>query len=256
MRTLKLLIEYDGTRYHGWQVQPNALTIQGIIEEKIAIMTRERVRLIASGRTDAGVHALGQVAHFQTDSNIPPEAIQRGLSSLLPQDIVVKSAEEAEAGFHAQYGAKRKTYRYVILNRKVASALCRNYCWHVPFPLDVPAMQKVSTFLLGRKDFSSFQGANADTEDSVREVFLADWSAQENGFLHFTVEADGFLKHMVRNIVGTLVQAGKGKLSAEEFCGVLEARDRRLAGMTAPSRGLFLVGVTYCGSCDCQSVML
>jgi tRNA pseudouridine38-40 synthase len=245
MRTIKLLIEYDGTRYHGWQVQPNALTIQEVFEEKISIMTQQRVRLIASGRTDAGVHALGQVAHFQTASKIPAEGIQRGLNSLLPPDIVVKSAEEAEAGFHAQYGARRKTYRYVILNRKVASALGRNYCWHVPFALDFPALQKASTILLGRKDFSSFQGADADTEDPVREIFRAEWSMEANDFLHFTVEADGFLKRMVRNIVGTLVEAGKGKLSAEEFSRVIEARDRRLAGMTAPARGLFLVGVKY-----------
>lgn len=245
MRTIKLLIEYDGTRYHGWQVQPNALTIQEVIEEKIEVMTRQRVRLIASGRTDAGVHAMGQVAHFQTASGVPAEGFQKGLNSLLPPDIVVKSAEEAEAGFHAQHGAIRKTYRYVILNRRIASALCRHYCWHVPLRLEIPAMQTASAFLPGRKDFTSFQGANADTEDPVREVFRAEWSPQEDDFIHFTIEADGFLKHMVRNIVGTLVEVGKGKRSAEEFSRVLAARDRRLAGMTAPARGLFLVGVKY-----------
>jgi len=245
MRNIKLLIEYDGTGYHGWQVQPNALTIQEVIEEKLAILTRHPVRLIASGRTDAGVHALGQVAHFQTDSGIPAEGIQRGLNSLLPPDIAIQSAEEADLGFHAQYGAKRKTYRYIILNRRTASALRRNYCWHIPLPLDFPAMQNASAALLGKKDFSSFQGADADTEDPVREVFRAEWSAEETNFLHFTIEADGFLKHMVRNIVGTLVEAGKGKISAEDFKGVIAARDRRRAGMTAPARGLFLLQVKY-----------
>ena len=246
MRNIKLLIEYDGTHYHGWQVQPNALTIQEVIEKKIEVMTQQRVRLIASGRTDAGVHALGQVANFRTTSSVPVEGFQRGLNSLLPSDIIVRSAEEVDFQFHAQYGAKRKTYRYAILNSEVPSALCRNYSWHLPLPLDVQAMQKASSLLLGRKDFSSFQGADADTEDPVREVYRAEWSVEEKGFLHFTIEANGFLKHMVRNIVGTLVEVGRVKLSADDFERILDARDRCQAGMTAPAQGLFLVEVKYC----------
>ncbi len=245
MRNIKLLIEYDGTNYHGWQVQPNALTIQEVMEEKIEVMTQQRVRLIASGRTDAGVHALGQVANFKTTSSIPVDGFQRGLNSLLPPDIIVKSAEEVEARFHAQYGAKRKTYRYVILNREVPSALYRNYSWHLPLALDVQAMQKASSLLLGRKNFGSFQGADADTEDLVREVYRAEWSAEEEDFLHFTIAADGFLKHMVRNIVGTLVEVGRGKLPVQDFERILDARDRRQAGITAPAQGLFLVEVKY-----------
>ncbi len=235
MRNIKLLIEYDGTNYHGWQVQPNALTIQEVMEEKIKVMTQQRVRLIASGRTDAGVHALGQVANFKTTSSIPVDGFQRGLNSLLPPDIIVKSAEEVEARFHAQYGAKRKTYRYVILNREVPSALYRNYSWHLPLALDVQAMQKASSLLLGRKN----------TEDPVREVYRAEWSAEEKNFLHFTIEADGFLKHMVRNIVGTLAEVGRGKLPVRDFERILGARDRRQAGITAPAQGLFLVEVKY-----------
>jgi len=245
MRNIKLLIEYDGTGYHGWQVQPNAPTVQEVIEQKIEVMTRQRVRLIASGRTDAGVHALGQVANFRTTSSIPVEGLRRGLNSLLPSDIIIKSAEEVDLQFHAQYGAKRKIYRYAILNSDVPSALRRNYCWHLPGPLDVPAMQKASCVLLGRQDFSSFQGADADTEDPVREVYRAEWSVEGEGFLHFTIEADGFLKHMVRNIVGTLAEVGRGKLSVEDFERILGARDRRQAGMTAPAQGLFLVEVKY-----------
>ena len=245
MRNIKLVIEYDGTNYHGWQVQPNGLTVQEVIEEKIEIMTRKRARLIGSGRTDAGVHALGQVANFLTHSTIPVEGFQKGLNSLLPRDIVVQSAEEMDLQFHAQYGAKGKTYRYVILQREFPSALFRNYSWRVPGALNVPALEEASRLLTGRQDFTSFQGADADTEDPVREVFRAEWSVKESGFLHFTIEADGFLKHMVRNIVGTLVDVGKGKQSPEQFGQVLRARDRRQAGMTAPPQGLFLVGVKY-----------
>jgi tRNA pseudouridine38-40 synthase len=245
MRNIKLVIEYDGTNYHGWQVQPNGLTIQEVIEEKIQVMTRQRVRLTGSGRTDAGVHALGQVANFRTDSTIPVEGFHRGLNSLLPPDIAIQSAEEVAFQFHAQYGAKRKTYRYVILRRDVPSALFRNYCWRVPGALDVPAMEEASRLLAGKQDFASFRGADADIEDPVREVFQAGWSTKESAFLHFTIEADGFLKHMVRNIVGTLVEVGKGKRSPEQFGQILRSRDRRQAGMTAPPQGLFLVEVKY-----------
>ena len=245
MRNIKLLIEYDGTNYHGWQVQPNALTIQEIIEQKIEVMTRQPVRLIASGRTDAGVHALGQVANFRTGASIPIEGFQRGLNSLLPPDIIIKSAEEVDGRFHAQYAAKRKTYRYVILNDENPSAIYRNYSWHLPRPLDVRKMQEASRVLLGKQDFSSFQGADADTEDPVREVFRIEWKVEEGNFLHFTIEADGFLKHMVRNIVGTLAEVGKGRVSPQDFETVLGARDRRQAGMTAPPQGLYLVEVGY-----------
>ena len=245
MRNIRLLIEYDGTNYHGWQVQSNAVTIQEVIEKKIEVMAQQRVRLVASGRTDAGVHALGQVANFKTTSAIPVEGLQRGLNSLLPPDIVIRSAEEADPQFHAQYGARRKTYRYVILNCEVPSALCRNYSWHLSGPLDVQAMQEASGVLLGRQDFSSFQGADADTEDPVREVYRAEWSVEGKNFLHFTVEADGFLKHMVRNIMGTLAEVGRGKISVQEFERILAARDRRQAGITAPAQGLFLVEVKY-----------
>ena len=245
MRNLKLLLEYDGTNYHGWQVQSNALTIQEVVEKKIELMTQQRVRLVGSGRTDAGVHALGQVASFRTDSSIPLEDFWRGLNSLLPPDIVIKSLEEVDLEFHAQLAAKRKTYRYVILNRPFPSAIFRNYSWHLPLPLDFQAMQRASLLLLGRQDFSSFQAADPDSPDPIREVFRAEWAAREEGFLHFSIEADGFLKHMVRNIVGTLVEVGRGKSGVDEFSGILGARDRRQAGMTAPAQGLFLVGVQY-----------
>jgi len=245
MRNIRLLIEYDGTHYHGWQVQPNAVTIQETIEEKLATMTRERVHIAASGRTDAGVHALGQVANFRTSSSIPLEGFVHGLNSLLPADIVIQSAEEVDADFHAQFGAKRKTYRYVILNGRMPSALHRHYAWHIPYPLDLQAMEGASRYLLGKQNFASFRAADADSSDPVREVFRAAWSVPAPPFLHFNIEANGFLKHMVRNMVGTLVEVGKGRISGEEFAQILAARDRRRAGMTAPPQGLFLVEVRY-----------
>lgn len=245
MRNIRLLIEYDGTNYHGWQIQPNGITVQEVLQKNLAIMTRQRVRLIGSGRTDAGVHALGQVANFQTSSSIPPEGFRRGLNSLLPPDIVVKSAEEAAPDFNAQLLAKRKTYLYIILNREVPSAVHRNYSWHYPVSLDAGPMQACARLLVGKKNFASFQAADADTINPVREVLRADWFTGKAPFLCFAIEAEGFLKQMVRNIVGTLVEVGRGKISPRDFEKILNARDRRQAKITAPPQGLFLMKVEY-----------
>jgi tRNA pseudouridine38-40 synthase len=244
MRNIKLLIEYDGTNYHGWQIQPNGITVQEVLQKNLAIMTQQRVRLTGSGRTDAGVHALGQVGSFDTNSSIPVEGLRRGLNSLLPPDIVIKSAEEVAPDFNAQLMAKRKTYLYRILNRETPSALHRCYSWRYPVPLDMQSMQEAARLLVGRNDFSSFQAVDADTVNPVREVFRADWF-DKSPFLYFAIEADGFLKQMVRNIVGTLVDVGRGKVSKEEFQNILNARDRRRAKMTAPPQGLFLLKVDY-----------
>lgn len=245
MRNIKLLIEYDGTNYHGWQIQPNGITVQEVLQKNLALMTRERVRLIGSGRTDAGVHALGQVANFQTSASIPLEGFHRGLNSLLPPDIIIKSAEEAGPEFHAQRLARRKTYLYAILNREVPSAIHRNFSWHYPLPLDPEALQGAAQLLVGKRNFASFQAADADTSDPVREVFRADWLSGKAPFLYFAIEAEGFLKQMVRNIVGTLVDVGRGKISAGEFERIIKAQDRRQAKMTAPPQGLFLMKVEY-----------
>ncbi|MBI4495935.1 MAG: tRNA pseudouridine(38-40) synthase TruA [Deltaproteobacteria bacterium] len=245
MRNLKLLIEYDGTNYHGWQIQPNGLTIQEVMEKRLEKMLGHPCRLIASGRTDAGVHALGQVANFRTPSPIPVEGLRRGLNSLLPPDILVKAVEEAPPAFHARFGARRKTYAYSILNRELPSALGRHFCWHVARPLELAAMEKAAFRLLGRQDFSSFQAADPEPADPVREVFQAEWNRRPEGMLCFTIQADGFLKHMVRNIVGTLVDVGQGRISSGEFVELLALKDRRRAGRTAPARGLFLKEVAF-----------
>ncbi len=245
MRQIKLVIEYDGTNYHGWQIQPQVRTIQEEISKKISQMTGEEITLLGAGRTDAGVHAWGQVACFKTNSQIPLEGFHRGLNSLLPPDIVVKSVEEVAENFHPQFSARRKIYQYVILNQRIPSAVYRHFSWHVPFPLNLSAMQKAAACLIGRRDFSSFQAADDEPTQPVREIFRAQWSVRAEIFLDFFIEADGFLKHMVRNIVGTLVDVGRGKISVKDFQNIIEAKDRRLAGMTAPPQGLFLVAIKY-----------
>ncbi|MGB9698803.1 MAG: tRNA pseudouridine(38-40) synthase TruA [Thermodesulfobacteriota bacterium] len=245
MRQIKLIIEYDGTNYHGWQMQPHVPTIQEEISKKISQMTGEQVTLLGAGRTDAGVHAWGQVACFKTNSQIPLEGFYRGLNSLLPPDIVIKAVEEVAENFHPQFSSRSKIYQYVILNQKFPSAIHRHFSWHIPFPLDVPTMQKAADCLIGRKDFSAFQAADDEPSHPVREILRAQWSVRAEVFLDFFIEADGFLKHMVRNIVGTLVDVGRGKISVADFQKIIEAKDRRRAGMTAPPQGLFLVAIKY-----------
>jgi tRNA pseudouridine38-40 synthase len=245
MRTIKLLIEYDGTNYLGWQVQPKGPTIQGMIEEKLTLLTGESTLLIGSGRTDAGVHALGQVAHFKTKSPMDVHTIQRALNGLLPSDIVIQRAEEVEEGFHARKQAKSKVYEYRILNRSIRSALHRGYVWHIPQKLDFKALQRATQSLIGEHDFSSFRSVGSPTRTAVRKVIRAEWKMGEDGLIRFEIEANGFLKQMVRAIVGTLVEVGKGKITSEEFLKVLLAKDRKKAGPTAPAHGLFLKEVRY-----------
>lgn len=245
MRNIKLLIEYDGTNYLGWQIQPKGVTIQGLVEEKLALLTGERVYLIGSGRTDAGVHALGQVAHFKTKSQMDVRTIQRALNSLLPPDIVIQRAEEVKEGFHARKESRSKVYEYWILNRKIRSPFQHGHAWHIPQKLDFRAMEKATQKLLGEHDFSSFRSVGSPTRTAVRKIMQARWKKGRDGLIRFEIEANGFLKQMVRAIVGTLVEVGKGKISSEEFREILRAKDRKRAGPTAPARGLFLKEVKY-----------
>jgi len=245
MRTIKLLIEYDGTNYQGWQVQPKGPTIQGILEEKLGLLTGESIRLVGSGRTDAGVHALGQVAHFKTQSQMDARSIQRALNSLLPSDIVIQKIEEVEEDFHARKHSKSKVYEYRILNRNLRSPFHHGYAWHIPQRLDVKEMGKATQWLIGEHDFSSFRSVGTPTRTAIRRVIRAEWKRGRDGLIRFEIEANGFLKQMVRAIVGTLVEVGKGKMSAMEFQKVLESKERKKAGPTAPAHGLFLKEVKY-----------
>lgn len=245
MRNIKLVIEYDGTNYRGWQVQLKGPTIQGMIEEKLVLLTGETTHVIGSGRTDAGAHAFGQVAHFMTLSRMDVSSIQRALNGLLPPDIVIRRVEEVEEGFHARQQSKSKVYEYRILNRHLRSVFHRGYSWHVPQELDFEEMKKAAEILSGEHDFSSFRSVGSPTRTSVRTVIRADWRRSGDGLICFEIEANGFLKQMVRAIVGTLVEVGKGKISTEEFRKILDSRNRKEAGPTAPAHGLFLKEVKY-----------
>lgn len=245
LRNIKLIIEYDGTRYHGWQVQPNAPTIQGVMEGVICRISQFGARLVSAGRTDAGVHALGQVANFLTPSDLSPEVLKRAINALLPRDICVKEVEEVFAEFHARYLAKRKRYRYRILQRKTGSAFYHRYCWILPYELSLEQMKKASRYIIGTHDFSSFQSTGSNPGSPVREIYRLDILEKDEGWIDFVVEANGFLKQMVRNIVGTLAEVGRGKKASEDLVFILDQKDRRLAGATAPPQGLFLEKVFY-----------
>ena len=245
MRNFKMVVEYDGTDYCGWQRQENGVSIQQILEETIRLITCEKVTVIGSGRTDAGVHALNQVASFKSDTRLPAEILYRGINGLLPRDIVVKSLEEAAAGFHAQHDARGKVYVYRICNKRLRPALGRNYFWFIHHPLDLPLMEQAAQYLIGRHDFSCFCATGSHVKDRIRTIIGINIGRREDGLLEITLEAQGFLKYMVRNIVGTLVEIGRGKRPPTEMKEIIDSCDRNIAGITAPARGLYLKEVKY-----------
>ncbi|UCF31802.1 MAG: tRNA pseudouridine(38-40) synthase TruA [bacterium] len=240
---LILTLEYDGTSFHGWQVQPGLRTVQGVLESALERMMGESVRIHGSGRTDAGVHALGQVAHFDSPRDIPPRSVAMGLNTLLPRDVRAKGCLEAPEGFHARFSATGKRYRYTILNRSAPTALLRNAVWHIRAPLDVPAMREGASHLLGRKDFAAFR-SSGDEGTTVRNVRILTIE-REFDLLVLSFEADGFLKHMVRNITGALVEVGRGRLGQRKIEDILRSQSRQNAPKKAPPQGLTLVGVSY-----------
>ncbi len=245
MANFKLIIEYDGAAYCGWQRQAGDPTLQETIEIALSVMTKETIRVIGSGRTDAGVHALGQTAHFHTRSAIPSQGFQAGLNSLLPDDIVIRACVPVPDDFHARFHARHKTYRYTIRNQPLPAAIGRQYAWHIRKPLDIAAMQAAADHIIGTHDFKSFEGTGSPRADTIRTVLTADVMQTPAGDAVFEVVATGFLRYMVRNLTGTLVQVGLGKISTDDFKAVLEARDRHRAGPTAPPHGLSLVSVFY-----------
>jgi len=245
MRTIKLIIQFDGTRYHGWQTQARDRTVQKTIQDALARILNRPVKLHGAGRTDAGVHALGQAAHFATDSNMDLQRLKKGVNSILPEDIVVQRIEEADADFHARYSARSRLYQYFIWNCAERSPFYSAYAWQQPQHLDLAAMRAAARTLVGVHDFSAFQGADTKEVQPVREVKAVRLKKIKKHLIVFEIEANAFLKHMVRSIVGTLVAVGNGSMAAEDFESILKKRDRSAAGMTAPSRGLFLKEVRY-----------
>ncbi|MDD2605176.1 MAG: tRNA pseudouridine(38-40) synthase TruA [Desulfobacteraceae bacterium] len=245
MPSFKLTIEYDGTAYCGWQRQAGDPTVQETIERALASMVNHPVSLAGAGRTDAGVHALGQVAHFRADTRLTAEVFLKGLNSLLPEDIVIRACHCVPDAFHARYDARGKHYRYRILNRPRPMAIGRNYAWHVRHPLDIAVMRQAAAVLCGTHDFKSFEGAGSPRSSTVRTIFRCELTPCEEDLLHLDIAGDGFLRHMVRNIAGTLVEVGSGRRPPDDVPAILAARDRHRAGITAPARGLFLVGVDY-----------
>lgn len=244
-KTVRLVLEYDGSRYFGWQRQREEPTIQGTLEEAIHRMTGEISSLIASGRTDAGVHALHQVCHFRTYTETSPGALKKGLNALTPRDIFVKDVQVVPRDFHARYSARSKTYEYRVLNRPDPNVFMRAYTWHVPHALDFEAMKACMDILLGRHDFTSFRSSGSTNINPEREMMRSELHRSDEEPLRFVFEADGFLRHMVRNIVGTVIEVGRRRFSFEEFTEILLARDRRRAGTMAPPHGLYLTMVTY-----------
>lgn len=244
-KTFKLTVEYDGTGFYGWQRQADKLTVQGELERILGIILNRDIAIAGSGRTDAGVHAWGQVASFSVDTRLDPAGLKRGVNSLMKLPVVVREIETVAPDFHAQYSAVSKEYQYTILNRPDPCAVGRDYVWHIRDPLDPDAMNQCCALLLGTHDFKSFENTGSPRTSTVREVFRARVEAGADHHLIFNICASGFLKNMVRNIVGTLVDAGRSKISPYDFKAVLRAADRTRAGATAPARGLFLKQVNY-----------
>ena len=245
MRTVRLLIEYDGTGYAGWQAQANGPSIQEEVEKAIRRVTGERLRVAGSGRTDAGVHALGQVASFRTGSAIPGERFAAALNAHLPPDIVVLRSADAPEDFHARKGVRGKTYLYRILNRRIRPALLRGKVYHFAPRLDLRAMRAAAACLVGRHDFRAFTPTAAVKPGGYeREIFALDVD-RHGDELHIEVTGSGFLYNMVRCIAGTLVEVGRGKRPPDDLRAILESRDRRRCGPTAPPGGLYLVRVDY-----------
>jgi tRNA pseudouridine38-40 synthase len=247
MRNLKATIQYDGTEYVGWQRQAAGTSIQALLEDALVPIEGGAVVVHGAGRTDAGVHALAQVATFTLTASIHPATLVRALNGVLPPAVRVVSVEEADAGFHARFSATGKVYEYRVINAPLVSPFLHRYAWHVTHPLDLDAMRAASARLVGTHDFASFQGSGsvvATTSRTIRSVVWEDGGGYDLPLI-MRIEGNGFLRHMVRNLVGTLVDIGVGRWAPGEIVRILDARDRALAGRTAPAQGLFLVQVLY-----------
>ena len=245
MRNIKLTIEYDGKDFNGWQKQPSKLNIQGTIEQAIKTITGEDVDLQASGRTDAGVHALGQVANFKTNSNIPIEKMSIAINCNLKKSIRIVKAEEVEERFHSRLSCKRKIYRYIINNSEIPSAIYRNLETHIPYKLDIEKMKQAVKYFEGEHDFKAFKASGTSSKSSIRTIYKAEVIKMPNNRIYIELTGNGFLYNMVRIIAGTLVDVGTGKIEPEDIEKIIESKDRTNAGKTLPPQGLYLVCVNY-----------
>lgn len=255
---VRLLLEYDGTNFHGWQRQANLPTIQATLEDVLSRITKQTIKVAGAGRTDAGVHAAGQVANFKSALKLAEPSWVKAINSLLPQDIRIKSTEYVPTEFHARYSAKSKVYQYLILNSEQSSPFLRNYVWHIKQPLGISFMKEATEYLIGTHDFSSFRASACGAKSPVRtldrleivtdgdtsRIFLKNMGSAPR-LIVFTFEARSYLQHMVRNIVGTLAEVGRGKLHSSDVRDILEKKDRRHAGPIASPQGLFLVEIKY-----------
>ena len=244
MKRVKLIVSYDGTGYCGWQVQPNGITVEEVLNKTISKLTGEDVHVIGASRTDSGVHALGNVAVFDTNSTIPADRMAAALNQRLPEDIVIRHSEEVASDFHPRYCDCSKTYEYHILNAKIPVPTMRNTSYFVSDDLNIDDMRKAASYLIGEHDFVSFCNVRTDVENTVRTIYSLDIEEQGEQLV-VRITGNGFLYNMVRIIVGTLVRVGRGFYQPEKVKEILEAQDRKAAGVTAPPQGLYLVGITY-----------
>ena len=245
MRNIKIIIEYDGTDFHGWQIQPAQKTIQGCLIKAVSKMVCKETKVIGASRTDSGVHAKGQVANFFTDSTIPINGFLRGLNTLTPYDISILDVSEVNEKFHSRFSAKQKKYIYTVLNKKTPSALMRRFSWHIDVELSLEKMQKAANMLIGEMDYASFRASDCASKTTVRTISSFDVKKVENNLIEFKVIGRGFLKFMVRNMVNSIIYTGLGRYSLSDFKSVIEAKNRNKAAPTAPAAGLCLVKVYY-----------
>lgn len=241
---VKLVVAYDGTEYCGWQVQPNAVTVEGVLTEHLRNLLKEPVELIGASRTDSGVHAMGNVAVFDTQTRIPAEKLSYALNARLPEDIVIQSSKEVDADFHPRYCNCTKTYEYKIQNASFCNPMLRKYSLFYHYPLDIDKMREASKFIMGTHDFTSFCSAGAQVKEKVRTIYSLDVTKNED-LITLRITGNGFLYNMVRIITGTLIKVGEGKIQPQDMPQIIEGMDRQLAGPTAPPQGLTLVSIKY-----------
>ncbi len=244
-QNFKITIEYDGTPFSGWQIQKDRTTVQGELEKAFSRILNQKIKINGSGRTDAGVHALGQTANFYAATSISCSDLKKGLNSIIKYPVVITKCEIVHSDFHARYNAVSKEYHYHILNRPDPCAVGKNYIWHIKKQLDLDIMNQCCSLITGTHDFKSFEGAGSPRPHTIRTIFSSYMEKHDKDRIIFKIKANGFLRFMVRNIMGTLVAAGLSKISPDDFKRIIKAKNRNAAGRTAPPQGLFLIKVNY-----------